>query len=223
MSNFLDAYTALSNASPRSEVAKLLQSITDGKLPLPPFHPRTRTKPSLIPAPPLTIDDAKRRELIQTILDDLAKPNGHGGKKSRLTNKGAFFASLPVHRRVPTSIKSLLRSDRFATDAAPALQAVKSLGKNPAGSELIATSANLSTLLSLYNAHKDVPEASNEALRCVANAMLLVDQARNTFVDQQVNGGDLAVELLEVRRQIDVDLDTSHRCTHCRSVCSLTL
>ncbi len=85
------------------------------------------------------------------------------------------------------------------TDAAPALQAVKSLGKNPAGSELIATPANLSALLSLYNTYKDVADASNEALRCVANAMLLVDRARVTFIDKQVGGGEFAVELLEVR------------------------
>ncbi|RPD62146.1 hypothetical protein L227DRAFT_523828 [Lentinus tigrinus ALCF2SS1-6] len=149
MSKFLNAYTALSAASPRSQVAQVLQSITD--------------------APPLTIDDAKRRELIQTILDDLSKPGANGGKKSRLSSK----------------------------DAAPALQAVKSLGKNPAGSELIATSANLSVLLSLYNSYKDVPDASNEALRCIANAMLLVDRARVTFIDKQVGGGDFAVELLE--------------------------
>ncbi|KAI0706917.1 guanine nucleotide exchange factor [Cerioporus squamosus] len=149
MSKFLDAYLALSVASPRSQVAQVLQSITD--------------------APPLTIDDAKRRELIQTILDDLSKPGANGGKKSRLSPK----------------------------DSAPALQAVKSLGKNPAGSELIATPANLSALLSLYNTYRDVPDASNEALRCVANAMLLVDQARVTFVDKQVGGGEFAVELLE--------------------------
>ncbi|RDX44696.1 hypothetical protein OH76DRAFT_1042641 [Lentinus brumalis] len=148
MSKFLDAYTALSAASPRSQVAQVLQSIAD--------------------APPLTIDDAKRRELIQTILDDLSKPSTNGGK-SRLSPK----------------------------DAAPALQAVKSLGKNPAGSELIATPANLSALISLYNTYKDVADASNEALRCVANAMLLVDRARVTFIDKQVGGGEFAVELLE--------------------------
>ncbi|KAI0751663.1 guanine nucleotide exchange factor [Daedaleopsis nitida] len=146
MSKYLDAYTSLSAASPRSSVLQVLQSIID--------------------APPLTIDDAKRRELIQTIIDDLAKPNAN---KNRLTAK----------------------------DAAPALQAVKSLGKNPAGSECIATAANLSALLSLYQTHKDVPDASNEALRCIANAMLLIDHARATFVDKQVGGSDFAVELLE--------------------------
>ncbi|KAI0637602.1 guanine nucleotide exchange factor [Trametes polyzona] len=149
MSKFLSAYTALTPASPRSEVAQVLQSITN--------------------ALPLQIDDAKRRELIQTIIDDLTKANANGGKKSRLTPK----------------------------DAGHALQAVKSLGKNPAGSEVIASSANLAALLSFARTYKDDLEASNEAIRCVANAMLLVDQARNTFIEKQVGGGEFALELLE--------------------------
>ena len=76
--------------------------------------------------------------------------------------------------------------------------AVKSLGKNPAGSEVIATPANFSTLLVLYKAYDGVPDASNEALRCIANAMLLVEQARTTFADKAVGGGAFAVELLDV-------------------------
>ncbi|KAI0366244.1 hypothetical protein BV20DRAFT_1124446 [Pilatotrama ljubarskyi] len=149
MSNFLNAYTALSPTSSRSDVAEVLQSITN--------------------ALPLQIDDAKRGELIQTIIDDLTKSNANGGKKSRLT----------------------------ARDAAPALQAVKSLGKNPAGSEVIASSANLSALISLSKTYKDDLDASNEAIRCVANAMLLVEGARTTFIQKQVGGGDFALELLE--------------------------
>ncbi|KAI8984908.1 guanine nucleotide exchange factor [Trametes punicea] len=151
MSIFLNAYTALTPTSPRSEVAQVLQSITN--------------------ALPLQIDDAKRADLIQTIIDDLstAKSNGNSANKSRLTSK----------------------------DAAPALQAVKSLGKNPAGSQVIASAPNLSALLSLARTYKDDLDASNEAIRCVANAMLLVDQARNTFIEKQVAGGDFALELLE--------------------------
>ncbi|KAI0329912.1 hypothetical protein GY45DRAFT_821832 [Cubamyces sp. BRFM 1775] len=151
MSKYLNAYTALTPTSSRSDVAQVLQSITN--------------------ALPLQIDDAKRADLIQTIIDDLlaAKSNGNSSKKSRLTSK----------------------------DAAPALQAVKSLGKNPAGSEVVASAANLSALLSLARAHKDDQEASNEAIRCVANAMLLVDQARTTFIEKQVGGSDFALDLLE--------------------------
>ncbi|KAI0829238.1 guanine nucleotide exchange factor [Trametes gibbosa] len=149
MPNFLSAYAALSPASPRSDVAQVLQSITN--------------------ALPLQIDDAKRGDLIQSIIDDLTKSNASGGNKSRLTSK----------------------------DAAPALQAVKSLGKNPAGSEVIASPPNLSALLSFARIYKDDIEASNEAIRCVANAMLLVDQARTAFIQKQVGGGDFALELLE--------------------------
>ncbi|KAH9921571.1 guanine nucleotide exchange factor synembryn-domain-containing protein [Epithele typhae] len=147
MSNYRDAYTALTAASSRSQVAQVLNSIAD--------------------APPLTLDDANRRTLIQSILADL--PRSSSPKKSRLTTK----------------------------DAAPALLALKSLGKNPAGSEAIATPVNLSALLACYSFYKDSPDASNEALRCIANAMLLVDSARSAFVEKTVGGGDFAVELLE--------------------------
>ena len=40
------------------------------------------------------------------------------------------------------------------------------------------------------------PDAADEALRCIANALLLVDTARNTWADV---GGIYCVELLEVR------------------------
>lgn len=56
----------------------------------------------------------------------------------------------------------------------------------------------LSTLLSLSSALKDDTEASNEALRCIANALLLVPDARNIFVQKDVGGGEASVELLEV-------------------------
>ena len=72
------------------------------------------------------------------------------------------------------------------------------MGKNPVGSEALATPTNLSTLLSLSSALKDDTEASNEALRCIANALLLVPDARNIFVQKDVGGGEASVELLEV-------------------------
>ncbi|OCH86040.1 hypothetical protein OBBRIDRAFT_797587 [Obba rivulosa] len=151
MSRLLENYTALSATSPRTQVSNVLQSIVD--------------------VLPFQIDDASRKELIQSLLDDLARCTNSNGKKSRLTQK----------------------------EAALALQAVKSLGKNPAGSEVIATSANLTSLLALSNAfkEKDTMDASNEALRCIANALLLVDSARATFVQKEVGGADFAVELLE--------------------------
>ncbi|OBZ66660.1 hypothetical protein A0H81_13405 [Grifola frondosa] len=173
MSKFLDAYTALSAASPRSEVAAVLQSITDGKSSLATRfqRPSASSLQTLLSALPLQIDDAKRQDLIQMILDDLTKSAPSSGKssKSRLSSK----------------------------DATQALQAVKALGKNPAGSEVIASSANLSTLLGLSQSYKDNMEASHEALRCIANALLLVEQARVTFITKEVGGGEAVVELLE--------------------------
>ncbi|KAI0759715.1 guanine nucleotide exchange factor [Trametes elegans] len=189
MSRFLNAYTALTPASSRSDVAQVLQSITNGTPHLT-SPARILTHPPT--ALPLQIDDAKRAELIQTIIDDLTKSNGSSSKKSRLTSRGAS----PAAFRVPRTRKPPDRIPAYP-DAAPALQAVKSLGKNPAGSEVIASSANLAALLSLSRTYKDELDASNEALRCVANAMLLVDNARTRFVEKQVNGGDFALELLE--------------------------
>ncbi|KAI0734889.1 guanine nucleotide exchange factor [Fomitopsis betulina] len=147
MSKFLDAYIVLSSTSPRVEVAAVLQSITD--------------------AFPSQIDPARRKTLVQTILDDLTKCGS--GKKGRLTVKDAFSALL----------------------------AIKTLGKEPIGSEVIATSANLSTLLALSRSLKDDADASNEALRCIANALLLISDARDTFIRNEVGGGEAAADLLE--------------------------
>ncbi|EPS99700.1 hypothetical protein FOMPIDRAFT_1016846 [Fomitopsis schrenkii] len=124
---------------------------------------------SITDAFPSQIDSAPRKMLVQTILDDLTKCSSGNGKKSRLTAKDAFSALL----------------------------AVKTLGKDPAGSEVIATSANLSTLLALSRSFKDDTDASNEALRCIANALLLISYARDTFLRNDVGGGEVAVELLE--------------------------
>lgn len=73
------------------------------------------------------------------------------------------------------------------------------LGKEPCGSLVIATRANFSALLSIFSSLKDNAEASNEALRCIANALLLISDGRQTFVQKDVGGGDVIVELLEVR------------------------
>ena len=83
-------------------------------------------------------------------------------------------------------------------EASRALLAVKILGKEPSGSAVIATRANFSALLSVFNALKDDVEASNEALRCLANALLLIPDGRLTFVQKEVGGGDAIVDLLEV-------------------------
>ncbi|KAK0490426.1 guanine nucleotide exchange factor [Armillaria novae-zelandiae] len=82
-------------------------------------------------------------------------------------------------------------------DAAQALLAVKTLGKNPSGSETLATASTLSALLGLSISFKDDPEASSEALRCIANTMLLFEHARGTFIGKDVAGGETCVGMLD--------------------------
>ncbi|GBE78960.1 predicted protein [Sparassis crispa] len=149
MSAFLQAYSALSASSPRSQVSSVLQSVTD--------------------AFPSQIDPATRKQLVQTILDDLTRCSSQNGKKTTLTSK----------------------------EALPALLAVKTLGKDPAGSEVISSASNLSSLIALSHTYKDNLDASNEALRCVANALLLITEARITFIEKEVGGGEVCVALLE--------------------------
>lgn len=82
-------------------------------------------------------------------------------------------------------------------DAALGLLAVKTLGRDPSGSEVIASAENLKTLLSFHSTFKDFPDAATEALRCIANALLLIDTARALFLEKGVDGGDTCVTLLE--------------------------
>ena len=76
--------------------------------------------------------------------------------------------------------------------------ALKTLGKDPAGSSFLATSSNLSTLLGFSKTFKDDPEAVCEALRCIANTLLLIDDARPTFISKDVDGGDTCISMLDV-------------------------
>ncbi len=72
------------------------------------------------------------------------------------------------------------------------------MGKNPAGSVIIATRANFSALLAILHFFKDDVDASNEVLRCIANALLLIETGRNVLISKDVGGGSAMVELLEV-------------------------
>ncbi|KIM46002.1 hypothetical protein M413DRAFT_441068 [Hebeloma cylindrosporum] len=82
-------------------------------------------------------------------------------------------------------------------DAAQALLAVKTLGKDPAGSKYLSEAPSLLTLLGFATTFKDDPEASSEALRSIANALLLIEEARSTFISKDVNGGDTCIVMLE--------------------------
>jgi hypothetical protein len=76
---------------------------------------------------------------------------------------------------------------------------VKSLGRDPSGSEFLALPGNLSALLLLSTSYKDDADASLESLRCIANALLLIEKARDTFLKSPVNGGQFCLHALEVR------------------------
>ncbi|KAK1218716.1 hypothetical protein PQX77_018615 [Marasmius sp. AFHP31] len=145
MADVFRAYSLLSPSSTRSQVSDVLRAIVD--------------------APPFTIEQSNRAELIQLILKDLKTA---GSKTSRLTQK----------------------------DASQALLAVKTLGKSPRGSDYLSTPSGLSMVLSIATNLKDDHEACSEALRCIANTMLLRDEARYRFVSKEVGGGDICVGLL---------------------------
>lgn len=133
-----------------------------------------------------------RGDLIQTILDDIMPlTKSSTSNKSRLTPKGVFLGSSYKIRRSAECIHQSL-------DVAQALLAVKSLGKQPAGSQVVASRQNLTSLLAIYHAFKEDAEASNEALKCIANALLLIESARSSFVQKEIGGGDAVVEILEV-------------------------
>ncbi|KAG6841342.1 hypothetical protein C0991_012167 [Blastosporella zonata] len=123
---------------------------------------------SIINTPPFEIDASNRTELIKCLLRDL-KTASINSESKPLTPK----------------------------DAAQALLAVKELGKNPAGSEFLASPANLSTLLALAASFKDDPEAISEALRTIANALFLVEKARSTILEKEVDGGVIAISMLQ--------------------------
>lgn len=82
-------------------------------------------------------------------------------------------------------------------DAAQAMLALKTLGKDPKGSLYLSSPGNLSTLLSFSSTFKDDPEASGEALRAVANALLLIVTARVTFVSREVGGSTIIATMFE--------------------------
>lgn len=67
---------------------------------------------------------------------------------------------------------------------------------------MLASAQNLTDLLALFKALKDNHEAGCEALRCLANTLLLVEGARLTLIEDAVDGGEVALQLLEVRRVI---------------------
>ncbi|KAJ3986935.1 guanine nucleotide exchange factor [Lentinula detonsa] len=90
------------------------------------------------------------------------------------------------------------KSRLFHKDAALALLALKTLGRIPVGSEPLTEASSLRTLMELSSSlYKDDRNASSEALKCIANTLLLYDYARVTFISKEVGGGEFCASLLE--------------------------
>ncbi|KAG2013446.1 hypothetical protein CC2G_010359 [Coprinopsis cinerea AmutBmut pab1-1] len=100
-------------------------------------------------------------------------------------------------RLILEDLKSFGKGRLAGPDAAKALLAVKTLGRDPSGSEVIAQVQNMTALLDFQSSLKDYPDAANEAIRCIANALLLVESARARFLSTDVNGPDVCVPLLD--------------------------
>ncbi|KAJ7265997.1 guanine nucleotide exchange factor [Mycena haematopus] len=117
-----------------------------------------------------------------------------------IVNAGPFTFDQAARSELIQLLLKDLKSSKgriSSKDNALALLALKTLGKNPTGSEALGTAPNLSTLLELVASLKDDPEASGEALRCIANALLLIERARSVFISKEVNGGETCISLLQ--------------------------
>jgi hypothetical protein len=145
--------------------------------------------PALTSALALLMDNATREALVAALLSDIrsCKP---GSTNGRLHHTGAYSPTRPL---------TIVTAEHSFTDAHLALSTIKALGRHPSGSSVIALDRNLSTLLAASKNFKESNlDASLEALRCVANALLLIESARATIISASVNGGEYAVLLLEV-------------------------
>jgi hypothetical protein len=136
----------------------------------------------------LTIDNANRAALVTAILSDIRSCEP-GGTNGRLHHTGTLLCSTT----------GVTEHYFLSADVHLALSTTKALGRQPSGSTVIALDSNLSTLLAASKSFKDSNlEAALEALRCIANALLLIESARATLISDSVNGGEYAVSLLEV-------------------------
>ena len=132
--------------------------------------------------------DGERIRLVNALLEDLNKL-----KKDKESSRLAISGTHASISLCPTLLELV------GIDAALALGALKSLGKHPTGARILAQKDNLAFLLSLSDTYyKDNYDAALEALRCVANSMLLVEEARRTVISDDIKGGDISLRLLEV-------------------------
>ncbi|KAG8740642.1 hypothetical protein FRC10_004100 [Ceratobasidium sp. 414] len=92
------------------------------------------------------------------------------------------------------------QSSRLSSKDVPqALAAVKSIGRVEAGSRVIATEQNLRHFLA-FASDLSSPDASKQAMRCIANAILLIPSGRETLVD--IEGDEFCTRLYIVRNSV---------------------
>jgi len=85
------------------------------------------------------------------------------------------------------------QSSRLSSKDVPqALAAIKSIGRVEAGSRVIATEQNLRHFLA-FASDLSNPDASKQAMRCIANAILLIPSGRDTLVD--IEGDEFCTRL----------------------------
>ncbi|KIO03052.1 hypothetical protein M404DRAFT_1001674 [Pisolithus tinctorius Marx 270] len=121
------------------------------------------------------------KALAQLILDDL-KAALIDGTVSRLSKQGAVDVALPK---------------------------LKDLGKVPQVAGVLASPANLRHLLSISSTPHVEGLKENNALRCIANTCLLIEPARTTFIGSDVNGGNVALDLLQKSSSLETIYLTS--------------
>ncbi|KAI0052651.1 hypothetical protein FA95DRAFT_1601694 [Auriscalpium vulgare] len=167
MSGIYDSYASLNSKSSRTDVSDALQSIVNGGVQRVSIN-SVMHMPICLTAPLSSVDESTRRKLVDLLLHDLNACKADDAQ-ARLTTY----------------------------DLAQGLLALKSLAKHPSGARILASAQNLSDLLALFKTYKDNHEAGCEALRCVANTLLLVETSRQTLLEKDVNGGEVAMQLLE--------------------------
>ncbi|KAH0839525.1 guanine nucleotide exchange factor [Lanmaoa asiatica] len=85
---------------------------------------------------------------------------------------------------------------RLSKDDAPrAFSTLKGLGSTPEVANILGTPSNLRCLLKLSTKIDNSPQ--NDALRCIANTILLNEPSRVTFVGPGVDGGNVCIDLLQ--------------------------
>ncbi|KAG1715685.1 hypothetical protein ID866_1489 [Astraeus odoratus] len=126
-------------------------------------------------------DAQASKALAQLVLDDL-KATLVDKTVSRLSKQGATKVALPK---------------------------LKDLGKSLGVATVLASPSNLRCLLTIAATPEVEYLKENNALRCIANTCLLIESARATFIDAEVNGGSICLDLLQKSSSLEAIYLTS--------------